>query len=68
MLREIGTDQEQAADTLGASPWQTFWRVTLPSIRWGVTYGVVLDDRPRARRVRRGQRRLGQDRGQDRDR
>src|SRR3954452_37942 len=42
VLREIGTDQEQAARTLGASGWQTFWRITLPSIRWGVTYGVVL--------------------------
>jgi sulfate/thiosulfate transport system permease protein len=42
VLREIGDDQEQAAATLGASGWQTFWRVTLPSIRWGVTYGVVL--------------------------
>ena len=42
VLREIGDDQEQAASVLGASGWQTFWRVTLPSIRWGVTYGVVL--------------------------
>ena len=42
VLREIGDEQEQAATTLGAGPWQTFWRVTLPSIRWGVTYGVVL--------------------------
>jgi sulfate transport system permease protein len=42
VLQEIGTDQEEAAKTLGASPWQTFWRVTLPAIRWGVTYGVVL--------------------------
>ena len=42
VLKEIGTDQEQAASTLGANGWQTFWRVTLPSIRWGVTYGVVL--------------------------
>jgi len=42
VLREIGTEQEQAAQTLGATGWQTFWRVTLPSIRWGVTYGVVL--------------------------
>ena len=42
VLQEIGDDQEQAAATLGASGWQTFWRVTLPSIRWGVTYGVVL--------------------------
>ncbi|HEX6687218.1 MAG TPA: sulfate ABC transporter permease subunit [Solirubrobacterales bacterium] len=42
VLQEIGTDQEQAASTLGANAWQTFWRVTLPAIRWGVAYGVVL--------------------------
>jgi sulfate transport system permease protein len=42
VLQEIGDDQEQAAATLGANGWQTFWRITLPSIRWGVTYGVVL--------------------------
>ncbi len=42
VLQEIGDDQEQAASTLGASGWQTFWRITLPSIRWGVTYGVIL--------------------------
>lgn len=42
VLRELGTDAEQAAATLGASPWQTFWRVTMPSIRWAVIYGVVL--------------------------
>ena len=42
VLREIGTEQEQAAATLGASGWQTFRRVTLPAIRWAVAYGVVL--------------------------
>ena len=41
-LREIGDEQEQAAHTLGASGWQTFWRITLPSIRWAVVYGVIL--------------------------
>jgi sulfate/thiosulfate transport system permease protein len=41
-LREIGDEQEQAAYTLGASSWQAFWRITLPSIRWAVIYGVVV--------------------------
>jgi sulfate transport system permease protein len=42
VLQEIGTEQEQAASTLGANSWQTFWRITLPAIRWGVAYGVVI--------------------------
>lgn len=42
VLEEIGDDQEQAAATLGASPFQVFRRITFPSIRWAVAYGVVL--------------------------
>lgn len=42
VLVEVGIEQEQAAATLGSNAWQTLWRVTLPSIRWGLTYGVVL--------------------------
>jgi sulfate/thiosulfate transport system permease protein len=41
-LREIGDEQEQAARTLGSRTWQTFLRITLPSIRWAVIYGVIL--------------------------
>ncbi|QEI40150.1 Sulfate transport system permease protein CysW [Dolichospermum sp. UHCC 0315A] len=42
VLEEFGKDQEEAARTLGANDWQTFWRVTLPSIRWGLLYGLIL--------------------------
>lgn len=42
VLEEIGIEQEQAATSLGATALQRFWRITLPSIKWGVVYGVVL--------------------------
>ncbi|MEX6725993.1 sulfate ABC transporter permease subunit CysW [Parapedomonas caeni] len=42
LMQEQGNDEEEAALSLGASGWQTFWRVTLPNIRWGLLYGVLL--------------------------
>jgi len=42
LMQEQGTEEEQAALSLGARGWQTFWRVTLPNIKWGLLYGVVL--------------------------
>jgi len=42
VLEDMGEEQEQAAQSLGATAWQTFWRVTLPGIKWAVVYGVVL--------------------------
>jgi sulfate transport system permease protein len=42
IMQATGSEQEQAALTLGASGWQTFWHVTLPSVKWGLLYGVIL--------------------------
>ena len=42
LMEQQGTDEELAALSLGASGWQTFWRVTLPNIKWGLLYGVIL--------------------------
>ena len=42
IMQSTGSEQEQAALTLGANAWQTFWHVTLPSVKWGLLYGVIL--------------------------
>jgi sulfate/thiosulfate transport system permease protein len=42
VMQATGNEQEQAALTLGANGWQTFWRVTLPSVKWGLLYGIIL--------------------------
>ena len=42
LMQAQGTDEEYAALSLGASGWQTFWHVTLPNIRWGLLYGILL--------------------------
>ncbi len=42
VMQSLGNDQEEAALVLGANGWQIFWRVTLPSIKWGLLYGVIL--------------------------
>lgn len=42
LMQEQGSEEEQAAIILGASGWQTFWRVTLPKIKWGLLYGIIL--------------------------
>jgi sulfate/thiosulfate transport system permease protein len=42
IMQAAGSDQEQAALTLGANGWQTFWHITLPSIKWGLLYGIIL--------------------------
>ena len=42
LMQAQGTEEEQAAIVLGATGWQTFWHVTLPNIKWGLIYGVIL--------------------------
>ena len=42
LMQEQGSDEEQAALVLGANGWQTFWRITLPNVKWGLLYGVIL--------------------------
>lgn len=42
IMQATGSDQEQVAMTLGASGWQTFWHITMPSVKWGILYGVIL--------------------------
>jgi sulfate/thiosulfate transport system permease protein len=42
LMQTQGNEQEEAAIVLGASGWQTFWRITLPNIKWGLLYGVIL--------------------------
>jgi sulfate transport system permease protein len=41
-MQDQGAEQEQASLTLGANGWQTFWYVTLPSVKWGLLYGIIL--------------------------
>ena len=42
LMQQLGNDEEEAAITLGAGGWQTFFRVTLPKVRWGLIYGIIL--------------------------
>lgn len=44
LMQQLGNDEEEAAITLGASGWMTFFRVTLPKIRWGLVYGIILSN------------------------
>src|SRR5204862_4641905 len=42
LMQAQGIEQEEAATVLGARGWQTFWRITLPNVKWGLLYGVIL--------------------------
>ena len=42
LMQQLGNDEEEAAITLGAGGWHTFFRVTLPKVRWGLIYGIIL--------------------------
>ncbi|HWL09739.1 MAG TPA: sulfate ABC transporter permease subunit CysW [Planctomicrobium sp.] len=41
LMQSLGSDEELAAVSLGANPWQLFWRITLPNIKWGLLYGII---------------------------
>ena len=54
LMQSQGSDEEEAARTLGAGGWQTLWRVTLPNVKWGLLYGVILCNAQSDGRIRRG--------------
>ena len=68
VLEEIGLDEEDASRTLGASVWHTFFRVTLPNIRWALAYGIALTTARAIGEIGAVLIVSGLDPGQDRDR